>query len=283
MDIKMRTSASPHHRLRMPWGDILVPADHAAIAELAAWQPDWKTEIVTKLLVARTGAFVDVGANCGQTLLDYFASGSTASYVGFEPNPHCVRVLNDVIRANARSDCSLIPAGLSDKNGIRKLLLEKNSSTDSSASIDAELRPDRDWDVQFVACYRFDDIRPQIGIGDISLMKIDVEGAELSVLRGMKAALGENGHWILCEVLYRDSKASEASHLERMNALMSFIVEMGYICLNVEKSADGRSVLGLVTMAHFPNRIWNWDNAAECDYIFVPRRDGHLVSRLLTT
>jgi FkbM family methyltransferase len=283
MDIKMRTSVSPHHRLQMSWGDIFIPADQAAMAELVAWQPDWKTEIITKLLAVRAGAFVDVGANCGQTLLDYFAAASTASYVGFEPNHHCVCVLNDIIRANARSDCLLIPAGLSDENGLRRLLLDKNSNTDSSASLDAELRPDRDCDVQFVACYKFDDIRPQIGIGDISLMKVDVEGAELSALRGMRAALRENGPWILCEVLHRDSKASETSHRVRMNDLMSFIAEMGYICLNIQKSADGCSVLGLVTMAQFPNKIWTWDNASECDYIFVPRRDVYLVSRLFTT
>ncbi len=73
---------------------------------------------------------------------------------------------------------------------IRKLLLAKDPRTDSSASIEIELRPGREWDVQFVACYRFDDIRSQIGIGDIGLMKIDVEGAELSVLRGDESNAG---------------------------------------------------------------------------------------------
>lgn len=282
MDIKMRNSPSSCHRLLTSRGDIFIPAKHVAAAELMAWRPDWKTEIVDKVLATRAGAFVDVGANCGQTLVDYFASGSTALYVGFEPNHHCISVLSDIVSLNGRSDCSLIPVGLSDENAIRKLLLEKNSNTDSSASIEAELRPDRDWDVQFVACYKFDDIRSQIGIDEIGLMKIDVEGAELSVLRGMRATLGENGHWILCEVLHRDSKVSEESHQLRITDLMLFIAEMGYICLNVEKSADGCGVLGLVNVAQFPNKIWTWDNASECDYIFVPRRDFHLVSRLFT-
>jgi FkbM family methyltransferase len=280
MDIEMRTSLPLCRQLQMPRGVVIIPAEHATVAELADWQADWKTEIVSKILTVRRGALVDVGANCGQTLMDYFRSASTTGYVGFEPNYHCVRVLNDIITTNACSDCSLIPVALSDESGIRKLLLAKDSSTDSSASIEVELRPGRDWDVQFVACYRFDDIRSQIGIGDIGLMKIDVEGAELSVLRGMRATLAQNRHWILCEVLHRDSKVSEVIHEQRMSDLMSFIADMDYICFNVEKSGDSSAVRGLVNMVRFPNKIWTWDNAAECDYMFVPRGDSDLVARL---
>lgn len=280
MGIEVRTSQGSARQLQMPRGEIIIPAAPAVFGELADWRPDWKTDIVSRVLTARPGALVDVGANCGQTLMDYFASASIAGYFGFEPNFHCAHLLNDIITANACSDCALVPAGLSDANGVRKLLLAQNSKTDSSASIDADLRPGRDWDAQFVACYRFDDIRSQVGIGDIGLMKIDVEGAELSVIRGMTKTLTQDRHWILCEVLHRDSKVSEAVHGQRMSDLMSFIADMDYICLNVEKSDDSRVVLGLVNMAQFPNKIWTWENAAECDYMFVPRRDGDLVARL---
>ena len=275
----MRENPLSFHTIVMSRGDIVIPASHVAADQLAAWKPDWKTEIVGKTLAKRAGAFVDVGANCGQTLIDYFAAPITTSYFGFEPNHHCVSALSDIIRVNGRSDCLLIPAGLADENAVRKLLLEKDSMIDSSASIEIDLRPDRDWDVQFVACYKFDDIRPQVGISDIALVKIDIEGAELSALRGMKETLKE-GCWILCEVLHRDSRVREAIHGQRMSDLMSFIVDLDYICLNVEKSDDGGAVLGLVNMAQFPNKIWTWDNAAECDYMFVPRCDADLAARL---
>ncbi|WP_424628632.1 FkbM family methyltransferase [Bradyrhizobium sp. SYSU BS000235] len=225
---------------------------------------------------------MDVGANCGQTLMDYFAAPVTASYFGFEPNHHCVSALVDIVRVNGRSDCSVIPAGLADENAIRKLLLEKDSIVDSSASIEIGLRPDREWAVQFVACYTFDAIRQSIGIGEISLIKIDVEGAELSTLRGMQETLKE-GCWILCEVLHRDSRADARAFASRMNDLMTLIGGLGYICLKIEKSDDGSAVRGLVKMAEFPNKIWTWDNASECDYMFVPAQDSDLVSRLFAT
>ncbi len=61
---------------------------------------------------------------------------------------------------------------------------------------------------------------------------------------------------------------------------MSLISDLDYICLNVEKTPDGSSVRGLVNMAQFPSKIWTWENAAECDYMFVPRRDRDQVLRL---
>lgn len=263
----------------MARGDILIPVHHPIANELLVWKPDWKTQVVGKVLAMRAGAFVDVGANCGQTLMDYFVAPLTTSYFGFEPNHHCISALVDVVRVNGRSDCFVIPAGLADENAIRKLLLEKDSIVDSSASLQIELRPDREWAVQFVACYKFDDIRRQIGIGEISLIKIDVEGAELFTLRGMRETLKE-GCWILCEVLHRDSRADEQAYALRMNDLMTLISRMGYICFNVEKSADSSAVRGLVKVAEFPNKVWTWDNASECDYMFVPAQDSDLVSRL---
>lgn len=271
-----------NHRLDAPQGEIFIPDDQLAASTLAAWRPDWKTEIIGKILALRPGAFVDVGANCGQTLIDYLAAERKDSYVGFEPNPHCVRVLQNIVTANHRMDCLIVPAGLSDGNEIRKLLLEKGSETDTSASIDADMRPGREWDVRLVPCYRFDDIRRQIGVDKIGLMKIDIEGAELLALRGMKAALQRQRYWILCEVLHRDINVGEAEHQSRIDGIASFISGIDYICFNVVKSPDDRRVAGLARMAGFPNKVWTWSNASECDYVFVPRQDEDIVSSLFS-
>ncbi len=278
----MLNPTKPNHILATPQGEIFIPDDHLAATELAAWQPDWKTEIIGKTLALRPGTFIDVGANCGQTLIDYLTVERKDAYIGFEPNPYCVGVLNGIVAANHRSDCLIVPVGLSDENEIRKLLLGKGSEADSSASIDADLRPGREWNVKLVPCYKFDDISRQIGIDKISLMKIDVEGAEFLALRGMKAMIEERRYWILCEVLHRDSNVGEADHQSRIDGLTAFIVENGYTCFNVMKSPDDRHAVGLVKMAKFPNKVWTWSNASECDYMFVPRQDEDIVSSLFS-
>lgn len=276
----MGSAAKPDHGFQIPHGSIRIPGDHAALDGLAQWRPDWKTELIGECLGRRSGAFIDVGANIGQTLLDYFAAPSKASYIGFEPNPRCVTALGEIIKANGRDDCLVVPVGLSDENAVRKLFLQKGSAADTSASIDVNLRPGREWDVQFVPCYRFDDIGPDIGIKDIGLMKIDVEGAELLALRGMKRTLENKGHWILCEVLHRDSRVNVADHQRRVDELASFLATADYVIFNIKKSSDERRVAGLTQIPHFPNKVWTWDNASECDYVLVPRQDAGVVSKL---
>lgn len=212
--------------------------------------------------------------------MDYFASGQNCSYVGFEPNSHCVSLISDVIAMRRRTDCVVVPVGLSDENTIRQLLLEKGSRLDSSASIDASLRPDREWDLQFVPCFRLDDIHSNVGIGKVGLIKIDVEGSELSVLRGMEVLLRRDRPWILCEVLHRDSKVSEEAHQQRMDSLTMWTAGMDYVVFNVKKSPDEHHVREMLPLREFPNKMWTWDNGAECDYMFVPSTDADLIGQL---
>lgn len=237
------------------------------------WHPDWKTELVSRLLALRATTFIDVGANRGQTLLDYVSAAHIHQYLGFEPNCHCASLISDMIASSGRSDCRLVPAGLSDRNGVQSLLLTPGEKLDSSASIDAELRPGRSWSEQLVACYRFDDIRSSLHIEEAGLFKIDVEGAELAVLNGMEVTVAKDRPWLLCEILHRDSGVDAPKHQQRLDALMSWVARMDYAGLNVMKSADGLHFEGVAVVEDIPNKVWTWENSGECDYIFIPRTD----------
>ena len=135
--------------------------------------------------------FIDVGANVGQTLLDYCAAASGAGYLGFEPNPLCSSHLASIIEKNTLEDCRVIPAGLSDANGVAELLLEDLGDAEPAATMISDLRPGRIYRSVLICCLRFDDLAASIVNGPIALMKIDVEGAELLALRGMKRTLRE--------------------------------------------------------------------------------------------
>ncbi len=59
-----------------------------------------------------------------------------------------------------------------------------------------------------------------------------------------------------------------------MSDLMSFIADMDYICFNVEKSGDSRCCSrSRERWRNFRTKFGLGDNAAECDYMFVPRGD----------
>ena len=257
--------------IRVGSGILRVPTASIESLALMYWNLSWKTEIIRAVLARRSGAFLDVGVNVGMTLLDFLtAEHSSARYIGFEPNPKCVSYLRDVIRRNELHDCTLVPAGLADRDALLKLYLAPGQDADSAASIIQSLRPTGTFETMWVPCFRFDALRESLGVEQIALIKIDVEGAELEVLRGMANSIQETNPYILCEVLHADAHADEAAHRSRNGALRDLLHAMGYAIWNIEKSPGG-AVVRLERIEAFPFKRWTRQNSEECDYLFVPR------------
>jgi hypothetical protein len=76
-------------------------------------------------LKIRGGVFVDVGANLGQTLIEFWLIDSGNSYIGFEPNEACIEYLETLININSLDGCKIIPVGLFNKNGNRPIAYRK--------------------------------------------------------------------------------------------------------------------------------------------------------------
>jgi FkbM family methyltransferase len=246
------------------------------------WTRSWKTEIIERLVDTGMGVFVDVGANVGQTLLDLHLTHPKTPYVGFEPNVTCANYLKDLIRSNAFQNYSIIPAGLADESKIVPLYRHKDSPTDLCATILSDLRPGRSYDVDFISCYKFDDIRQSLGQGNIGFVKIDVEGAELEVLIGMRMSLQEFRPLILCEVLFSDSKADPLCMKSRNDRLMQLLTPLRYAVLQLIKSADGAHIVEAKKIDTFPSAFWSVENKDLCDYLLVPsEKEGHALNALL--
>jgi hypothetical protein len=60
----------------------------------------WMAELIKRLIQIRSGVFVDVGANIGQTLIKLRAVAPDVDYVGFEPNPTCFHYLTKLVERN---------------------------------------------------------------------------------------------------------------------------------------------------------------------------------------
>jgi FkbM family methyltransferase len=235
---------------------------------LVYWTPGWKTALIDRVLASRRGVFLDVGANIGQTLLDYCASQNRHGYLGFEPLVTCADHLHTIIRDNDLADCRVLPAALSDKTSIIKLF--RNSEADSCATVVEGLRPTRRDSAELVSTFRFDEIAPQLLEDPVALVKIDVEGGELGVLRGMAGTLSRQKPWIVCEVLRRDPAADPSVYERRMKALESLLGDLGYSIWNLLKTGDARGVQGLNRIESFPLEPWSPENQEMCDYLFAP-------------
>jgi FkbM family methyltransferase len=245
-----------------------VPTTGAGGAVAAAWRPSWKTHLVGHLLRGRPGAFADVGANVGQTLFDLLAVDPAREYVGFEPNPAAVAFVEGFVRANGLRRATLLPVGLAERAGLFPLYLQRGADADSGASLVDGLRPGRDFDVRYVPCLRFDEAWEAVGAPPIGLVKIDVEGAELGVLRGMGRFLAAERPPILAEVLYADARADLDAYAAGLRELEAFLAGVGYAVYHVVKPGSGVACR-LARVDGFPVRVWAPEHAEACDYVLL--------------
>ena len=140
--------------------------------------------------------FVDVGANVGQTLLRLKTIFPEVNYLGFEPNSTCVSYTQKLIRANNFKNCVIQNVALSTKIDI--LALEKTLETDSRASLISDLRPGFLLEKESVFALDYSSFYLD---EKISFVKIDVEGGEYEVLKGMEKAIVKHQPIITCEIL----------------------------------------------------------------------------------
>lgn len=244
-------------------------ASDAPMRAMMSWKADWKTVAVSEILKHRRGIFIDVGANVGQTLLDFLLAPQRSSYLGFEPNLTCYQHLAAFISANRLGQCRLIPAALGDRNGITQLY-RLGGDTDAGATTMEELRPSADAIIDPCCMFRLDDLRDQLAEPEIALIKIDTEGSELEILRGMNTTVRRTRPWILCEVLHRDERADVESYRRRCAELMQLVSSFGYCAQRVVQNAGGAGIADLEPVGEFPDMTWNPASIRSCDYLFVP-------------
>jgi FkbM family methyltransferase len=225
----------------------------------------WMSQLLGKLLSDKKGAFVDVGANIGQTLLKVKSIDKELLYYGFEVNHVCLFYLNELIRINKFKSTSIIPVGLSDKTVLTSLNFFSKYSDDATASILEQIRPnDRIEKKEFVYVTRMDDLLENIG-AKITVLKIDVEGAEIEVLKGAISTIRMNQPIIIIEILPAYS-SENTWRIERQDEIEQFIKSIDYKIIRIGK--DKFNNLGALT---FIDKLGVNSNIIERDYLLVPQ------------
>jgi FkbM family methyltransferase len=248
------------------------------------WAGSWKANLLAKLIQGSRPIFVDIGANIGQTLLEIFATHPGARYVGFEPILPCVDYLASVIEANKWETAAILGSALAAEEGLMALYRHAGLITDSGATVHEDLRPGRTLVIDWVPCLRFDTVKDSLKLNHIDLIKIDVEGGELDVIKGMEDTLKSIRPIVLCEVLFTDSEADILVSTRRNEELMRRLRMSDYTVWQLIKSKNLKEVQSIRPVAEFPRDYHTFDNAELCDYLFLPReRDQQLVESLLKT
>jgi len=185
------------------------------------YRRDWMFFILSRLISMKSGSFLDVGANLGQTLITFKDTNNHGTYFGFEPNPLCVSYLSELVKANNFLNCFVIPVGLSNTNQLAKLYYPDDVRS-PGASISEHIRSSVNNHSSIVATFKLDEVVNHLNIEDIHIIKIDVEGLESEVLEGMSETLQKFRPFIICEVLFRDPQMDAQTKKDLDSRILCF-------------------------------------------------------------
>lgn len=164
-----------------------------------------ETAILGELAPGRV--FYDIGANIGwYSLLAARVVGPEGRVVAFEPSLENASLAARNAAVNRFANVTVVCAALTDEDGwmtfLDKGTLQGRLDKDDSAS-QAEFRARRDQRIRGripVPVARLDTWLAQTGEQPPDVVKLDVEGAELGVLRGMRATIEASSPTLVIEL-----------------------------------------------------------------------------------
>lgn len=189
----------------------------------------WMDAILPVLLRSRAGTFVDVGVNVGQTLIKLRQFDPAVPYLGFEPNPVCYIYTHKLIAENRFEHCTLVPVGLSNAANVVSFHMRSDSDVGASTVDGFRKLGDDQHRIRLVPVFTGDDMLERLGTPSVSVLKVDVEGAELEVLQGFESTLATRP-LVLCEILplFSDDGPKGRFRKPRQEALLAFMRQAGY-------------------------------------------------------
>jgi FkbM family methyltransferase len=126
--------------------------------------------------------FLDIGANIGQySLLASELVGSEGTVHSFEPYPLMYAVLRRNVERNHCVNVHCNCVALDEQEGSQQLFLSGSKGFGSTSFVPAEHYSGLQIGVRTMSVDRYAQVH---GLDRVDLIKIDVEGAEMSVLKG---------------------------------------------------------------------------------------------------
>lgn len=166
---------------------------------------DVSMEWVIKRYAKQNTLAIDVGCNVGLlALLMADAVGDLGEVYAVEPNPSLHEYIKKLFRINALSNMTLFQAVCSREKGNLSFCINGDDHTKSKLALDGGLR---------VGAIPIDEL-VKVSNKPLSLIKIDVEGHELDVLKGAVKTLKEKRPTLVFETgMHSKHDIDEINHI----------------------------------------------------------------------
>lgn len=234
--------------------------------------PPWEARLYRLLLETgdSEGVFLDVGANYGQSFLRFLQHRRKGQgYFGVDAIPECCAYVRLLASRNRIGDAQVVAVALGEQPGLAELLVPETEGSDSSlSSLETSLRPEESYRARLLVPMTSGDLLlanlapPRA----VCFVKIDVEGFELGVLRGLRETLRRHRPPVLCEVM--PSNHPDPAQRERRRGQIAettaFLESLDYRLYHARH--DG----GLEALERLPEADWDAACGNDYDYLFLP-------------
>lgn len=166
----------------------------------------------------------DVGANSEAPVADYFVRHHGFTAYLFEPQESCVSKLQE--RFKEKSEVTIIKAALGDNTGAMPLFESADGPGGECATLYNGNDPWQEIAVnkskqKMIQVYRGDDLFEKYGIENIGVLKIDTEGFDYNVLKGINLNRFRPQIIITEEYLWnKDSTFRKYAYLDESNYVL---------------------------------------------------------------
>jgi FkbM family methyltransferase len=197
--------------------DSLILAPSKYVRVLIPASLTWEPEVMSVFRPRKGEIVVDVGAQVGRySIITSKLVQNEGKVIAIEPEPLNFKLLEANIQLHKAENIIPVKCALTDTEGYTKLWLGKTPGwhscvTDSKANFTG--------DFVNVRCMTLDSLLRELGIQQIDWLKIDVEGAELIVLRGGLFALKNSKNLKIIIEVNRNSSLT-----------LGFLKMAGYTC-----------------------------------------------------
>jgi FkbM family methyltransferase len=203
--------------------------------------------------------FVDIGANLGMlSLLASAAVGASGRVIAFEPNTRLIARFQRTLDRNQVGNVELVHAAISDQPGTAKLH-EYGGHPGWGSLSDCGPEGAAETATFIVPLQSGDDLLAATDPEQPMLIKIDVEGHEVPVLRSLQQTLPTRWPLVICE--YVEAHQQRAGHSAA--ELRGELERHGYRAFALETR---RRMLG----HDVELRPLRYDESREVDAVFLP-------------
>jgi FkbM family methyltransferase len=169
---------------------------HETILLEGLWDPQL-TQLVKNRL-DRGMVFIDIGAHSGYfTLLAARNVAESGRVLAVEPNPKIANQLRENLNASNIHNTTIEQIACNEHGGAAVLYVHDDSNSSASSLSEVNVHSGNQIAVQ---CQPLDEVVERHALNRVDLIKIDVEGAELSVIRGALSTLSRFKPTIVMEL-----------------------------------------------------------------------------------